>query len=282
MNLSIGIVTRNRPDSLERTLKSLSLQSIKPYEVIISDDSVDEANISLNKAIVSKYGHSYISGPVNGLYANRNFVAKNCKGTHIRSMDDDHEFPEGHIEACMTAIEKEPNTIWTIGEFVIDIKDRLMPYPIPGQLNPRGFASKAKNEDEYYGISCGATIYPRRIIDENILNVEFYKFGNVYLEYGARLKYLGYKLKVLKTTYIIHNALNTTAVELSSLTIIEPRIFAIFCFSFIYNKSIRNKVLTISEIFKLLITKKITFSLIKSSYTNYQLIQSNLIKNANN
>ncbi|MFM6022178.1 MAG: glycosyltransferase family 2 protein, partial [Dolichospermum sp.] len=37
--LSIALVTRNRPESLERCLKSLRSQNVQPFEVVISDDS---------------------------------------------------------------------------------------------------------------------------------------------------------------------------------------------------------------------------------------------------
>src|SRR3954451_9899484 len=115
MKLSVALVTRNRPDSLARTLESLSRQNVQPYEVILSDDSDVESMISANAELAQKYSCKYLKGPGRGLYANRNFVAKSCIGTHIRTMDDDHEFPENHLTECLKAIEKEPNTIWTIG-----------------------------------------------------------------------------------------------------------------------------------------------------------------------
>src|SRR4051812_34264064 len=95
--LSIALVTRNRPKSLERTLQSLRIQKIWPHEVVISDDSDIEAAIKQNKRLALLYACKYIKGPGRGLYANRNFAAKHCSGTHIRTMDDDHEFPENHL-----------------------------------------------------------------------------------------------------------------------------------------------------------------------------------------
>src|SRR3954454_3566516 len=97
IKLSVALVTRNRPDSLRRTLESLKQQSLQPYEVIISDDSDNETLIAVNNELAQKYSCRYIKGPGKGLYANRNFVARHCSGTHIRTMDDDHEFPENHL-----------------------------------------------------------------------------------------------------------------------------------------------------------------------------------------
>src|SRR4030095_1228767 len=131
IKLSVALVTRNRAESLARTLKNLSRQILQPYEVIISDDSDIEVMVALNIELALRYGCKYIKGPGRGLYANRNFVAKQCSGTHIRTMDDDHEFPENHLIECLRAIKEEPKTIWTIGEFYPTDKVRNLPAPVP-------------------------------------------------------------------------------------------------------------------------------------------------------
>src|SRR5829696_6359592 len=97
--VSIALVTRNRPDSLERTLQSLRAQSTQPHEVVVSDDS-DERHAVETRRVVEAHEATYLTGPRRGLYANRNAVASACSGTHVRTMDDDHEFPEGHFTAC--------------------------------------------------------------------------------------------------------------------------------------------------------------------------------------
>ena len=45
-------------------------------------------------------------------------AALGCLGTHVRSVDDDHEFPPGHTAACYAAVRADPEAIWTIGEIV--------------------------------------------------------------------------------------------------------------------------------------------------------------------
>ena len=53
-------------------------------------------------------------------------------------------------------------------------------------------------------ISDGATIYPRQVFTENRM-LERFLFGSAYLEFGARLKARGYRIRQLSTTYIIHH-----------------------------------------------------------------------------
>jgi glycosyltransferase involved in cell wall biosynthesis len=58
--LSIAIVTRNRPESLQRALESLSNQNTQAFEIVISDDSNLEEMIAANKELASAYGAKHI------------------------------------------------------------------------------------------------------------------------------------------------------------------------------------------------------------------------------
>lgn len=269
IKLSVALVTRNREDSLARTLLSLSKQDVQPFEVVISDDSDRQEAIAANKELAKKYEYIYVKGPDRGLYANRNFVARQCRGTHIRTMDDDHEFPEGHIRACIDAVGRDCQAVWTIGEYYPKDKLRPLPAAIPGQLHPRGFSSRPVNMLEYYGISCGATIYPRSVVDKNVLNLEPYTFGMLYLEYGARLVNNGYRIKFLDTTFIVHHYDENNR-SVSSLSILNSaRIFSMFMFSFYHKRSLRNKLLTVLQIVTELLRNNYSLNVVIHAYKNY-------------
>ena len=115
ISISVALVTRNRPESLRRTLDSIRKQCTQPYEVVISDDSDDEYREATH-SIAKELDCRYIIGPSRGLYANRNHVALACCGTHIRTMDDDHTFDEDHFSICQDAVTSDPGSIWTTGE----------------------------------------------------------------------------------------------------------------------------------------------------------------------
>lgn len=268
--LSIALVTRNRPISLERTLYSLSKQNVTPYEILISDDSNDKKFIDANKTLAQKFGCKYLTGPQKGLYTNRNFVALQCSGTHFRTMDDDHEFPDLHLAECLKAIESEPEVIWTIGEYFAHEKIRNVPCRIPGQLHPRGFSTAPKKMTDYYGISCGGTIYPAELLNKYILNCELYKFGILYLEYGSRLKKIGYKIKFLPTTYIVHHEEQTTASEMSRGEIAETKLFSMFCLSFKYQPGIYNFSNTVGQTALDFIRAKYSVRTIINAYKKYK------------
>ncbi len=252
IRMSIALVTRNRPESLERCLKSLRSQSIQPFEVVISDDS-DPDLAGQTESVASRWDCLYIKGPRRGLYANRNYSALACKGTHIRTMDDDHEFPNQHIENCLLAIQSDPQSVWIIGEYLHGKTIGKSPHFCPGQLHPRGFSYLPENTQNCWAIADGASIYPQEIFERGLRFVEAWKFGSAYLEWGSRLYYLGYRIRHLESTYIIHHydpqnrSFSNKIWEQSSM------FFAMRCHSFIYQSNFKNKLLFYFEICKQLI-----------------------------
>ena len=267
--LSVAIVTRNRPESLQMTLDSLAKQLPRPFEILISDDSNTEAMVASNQQLAQQYGCRYLSGPQRGLYANRNFVARHMAGTHLRTMDDDHEFPENHLQVCMEAIAADDSAVWTIGEYFPSDAERPLPSPVPGQLHPRGFSYPPPDMAQYYGISCGASIYPRAVVDDGILNLESYKFGILYLEYGARLLNSGYRIKCLDRTYVIHHMVESSV---TSREIIDSaRVFSMLMLSFLHRKTLGNQLLTSAQILSEIFRGRYSPQLVLNAYREYKL-----------
>jgi len=254
IQMSVAIVTRNRPTSLDRTLKSLRAQEVQPWEVIVSDDS-DAGQVPEVQRIVAAYDCQYIAGPQCGLYANRNHVAAACQGTHIRTMDDDHEFPEGHIKKCLTAIQHDLDSVWVIGEFFSHETIAKSLPPCPGQLHPRGFSVVPDDPQNCWAIADGSCIFPSKVFSDGHGYVEYFKFGSSFLELGSRLFWLGYRVRFLETTFIVHHTLEfqekgSTVWSTSSSSAMDSRVFAMLCHSFIYQPSASNKILTCLQIAK--------------------------------
>jgi glycosyltransferase involved in cell wall biosynthesis len=85
--LTLGVCTMNRPQELEKCLEAVASGTEVPHEVIVSDDSVDEAR---NKYVSKRFPFvRYQSGPKNGLGPNRNAVIAAMTGTHVAFIDDD-------------------------------------------------------------------------------------------------------------------------------------------------------------------------------------------------
>ncbi len=249
IRLSVALVTRNRPESLERCLDSLHTQERAPDMIVISDDSDREEAMRGNRSIARRFGCDYITGPRNGLYANRNHAFAACRGTHIRTMDDDHEFPPGHIAACYDAIASDPGAVWVIGEHYPSTppERRVPPPPVPGQLRPRGYSSAPRPGESYWGLSDGASIFPASVLEAGIRYYEGFQFGASYLELGARLHHLGYRLKFLPATFVLHHY------DPNRRSFMDPDIdttsmyFAMLCFSFRYQPKLANQLATLGR-----------------------------------
>jgi glycosyltransferase involved in cell wall biosynthesis len=252
--ISVALVTRNRVESLERTLRSLRAQDLQPYEVIVSDDS-DPAPAHAVRKLTRSFDCRYVEGPRRGLYANRNHSALACTGSHIRTMDDDHEFPAQHFDACALSVANDPEAVWIIGE-----RQPSAPladgFRCPPQLHPRGFSVIPGANGSLWAISDGAAIYPRLLFDRGLRFVEDFPFGASYLEWGSRLRWLGYRIRHLASTYVIHHhdpAARSYADDGVDLT---SRFFAMFAHSFLYQPTITNRVLCAAEVGKQLVIRR--------------------------
>jgi glycosyltransferase involved in cell wall biosynthesis len=205
VKLSIALVTCNRPESLERGLASLRSQSTPPFEIVVSDDSGGEHVAGVRRLAV-EYGAIYCDGPRRGLYANRNFAARQCNGSHIRTMDDDHILPLDHLSRCIDAVQSDTGSIWTTGELSYLNGAPFHVTETANQLGPAGVGQEIDDPDNNWGIADGSTIYPREVFDRGFRMVEVFGFGSSYLEFGAYLYKNGWRSRCIPKTAVEHYA----------------------------------------------------------------------------
>ncbi len=232
IRLSIALVTRNRPESLDRCLASIRAQNVQPFEIVVSDDSdLDRAHET--KEIADRWDCRYVAGPRRGLYANRNHVALACKGTHIRTVDDDHLFPAKHLELCLEAVRSDPRSIWTAGEQIFMEGKLHSTAPFAGQLTVDGLAGAIKNVNDNWAIADGSTIYPMEVFSQGHRMVEWFSYGSSYLEFGAYLYRHGFKSRCIPNALVEHYPTADSSLLTRSKTkkVIESRIFACICYN---------------------------------------------------
>jgi glycosyltransferase involved in cell wall biosynthesis len=249
--LSIALVVRNRADNLERALRSIRAQTVQPWEIVVSDDSSADHAPAI-AALAESFSCRYVRGPQRGLYANRNAAAVACSGTHVRTMDDDHEFPPGHLAACGDALAEDADAVWAIGEWVPAHGPLPQPVPSPGEIHPRGFTVAPRDTGRSAAIADGSTIYPREIFDRGIRYADEFVFGVVYLELGERLAHLGYRIRHLESTYVVHHADPKRSIEAPAVEE-AARMYAMLCHSFLYRPSGRDRALTTLELIRRLV-----------------------------
>lgn len=254
IRISVALVTRNRPESLERALKSWRAQSVQPWEIVVSDDS-DPEQAKATEQVVLRYGCRYLKGPQRGLYANRNHVAPACQGTHILSADDDHEHPKDFLEQLLAAAERESETVWCLGEvYSWDEFNSGNPWFGPGQINPHGVLEAVSDDPSApcWALSDGATLYPRGVFDLGLRFYDGVRFGDSYKEFGCLLYHCGWRIRPLRGTGVIHHlaevgrSFNLRDEELAAT------LFALLMFTFFYQPTLRNRSLAVSKLLLLL------------------------------
>lgn len=107
MLYSFIIPVFNRPDEVDELLNSLSLQTLKNFEVII----VEDGSQTTCKHIVDKYSHklniSYLYKVNSGPSDSRNFGAEASKGEFLIILDSDCIIPPAYLESVDKAISQQ-------------------------------------------------------------------------------------------------------------------------------------------------------------------------------
>lgn len=108
VEISVIIPTRNRPESLQRLLFSLSIQSHKPKEVIVVDASDEHLR-------VPGLQHQFSNLPVSIVYEppsvcrQRNIGIQKASSAYVFLCDDDIELPAGYLSQLCAYAAANPS-----------------------------------------------------------------------------------------------------------------------------------------------------------------------------
>lgn len=256
-SISVALVTRNRPESLARALRSWRRQSVQPFEIVISDDSDEQMRPEIQR-IASDFSARWIKGPRRGLYANRNHVASHCRGTHVLSADDDHEHPIDFLGKCHAALEEDPNSVWCIGE-VIYWEPVPVGWAIPGELHLNGIPCVPRDRANSSAWSDGATICPKRVFDSGLCFSEAFRFGASYLEFGCLLHAAGQRIRELESTAVIHHSLDAARSYDIPVEECASTYFAVLMLGCVYKRGWKQWLLTCWYFVKQLLRRPLAF-----------------------
>jgi hypothetical protein len=102
--------------------------------------------------------------------------------------------------------------------------------------------------DDCWALSDGASIFPAVIFERGVRYAECFKFGAAYLEFGSRLRWLGYRLRTLRSSYVIHHYAPGNRSFIDKRLDLGSRMFASLCHSLVYQPSSKNRLLCLAEI----------------------------------
>jgi glycosyltransferase involved in cell wall biosynthesis len=201
-SISVAIVTRNRPRSLERCLESWRRQTVAPDEIVVSDDS-DDALAASTEECAARYRCRYTRGPRRGLYANRNHAALTCRMTHIISADDDHTHPVDYLAVVRDLIAGDPRRVWVFGERDSAVPDAAL--TCPPELHRSGMGGPPRDPSRCASIADGSTVFPREVFDNGLRYDESFRFGPLWYLWGKLLASRGWRISYSDRTFVWHH-----------------------------------------------------------------------------
>ena len=107
--ISVIVTTYNRPQKLERALKSLETQTFQNFEVVVVDDASTTNNVEvIQRSAISEDRLIYYKRTTN--WGNhtlpKNDGIKLSKGRFIAYLDDDNEYEPDHLETLYSELTK--------------------------------------------------------------------------------------------------------------------------------------------------------------------------------
>jgi glycosyltransferase involved in cell wall biosynthesis len=115
--VSIGLPTFNRPNTLERTLRSIINQTYTNLEIIVSDNCSTDPGVEV---VMSKYIYDkrirYIRQISNiGAILNFNFVLEHSKGEYFMRLGNDDWLEPNYVESCLSYLLENPEYVCVYG-----------------------------------------------------------------------------------------------------------------------------------------------------------------------
>ncbi|MCX5699837.1 MAG: glycosyltransferase [Candidatus Omnitrophica bacterium] len=211
--VSIIIVTKNRPDMINRCLDRLYKQYAADVQIIV----VDSSSNSLSKeAVFSKYPKTiYLCIPngKNNRHLAKNLGIKNATGDIVAFLDDDSIVQDGWLEACVESYTSDD--IGGTGGIIIDTNSPQEAYGTDqiGTITFNGTRIGNFNKDPQKIIEVehlrGCNMSFRRAVLQQIGGFDLNYTGSNVLEetdLSVRVRKAGYKIIFNPKMAVIHTA----------------------------------------------------------------------------
>jgi glycosyltransferase involved in cell wall biosynthesis len=128
----VGISTRNRPDLVRETVKSVLNQTFKDIRVIVSENPSDPAisdSVSSWIAGLHEARISYYLQPIDGgEYAQGRYLYDQCREPYFCMIHDDDLMDPGYLEQALAVLDADPDlAFFSSGQYLIDADGRFLP-----------------------------------------------------------------------------------------------------------------------------------------------------------
>jgi glycosyltransferase involved in cell wall biosynthesis len=121
MSVSISVVvpTRNRPDQVPGCVESILANGGDDYDVVVVDQSDDDATERALKALLEDPRVSYVHSDERGVAKARNLGWRSSTGSLILYTDDDCRVPPGWVEGLRASLAGDERTSIVFGRVIV-------------------------------------------------------------------------------------------------------------------------------------------------------------------
>lgn len=232
MSISLCICTYNRPDELDKCLQSVCAAAQPPEEIIVSDDSRDEAPA---KAVVERYpGVIYQRGPCLGLGANRNACLDAFSQDFVLFIDDDVCVDTDFFEKSRLILETLPEKMILSG-YELNYLSEPVRKVTPHNSDFWGFQHVPPKGD-YRAIVINATFFPASLFEQIRFDAKL-RFGCEEVDVSRHAISYGFSIQYSEDFYVRHYPSSVNRDEYKSY-VEASRLYATFKAYWAYEKSL--------------------------------------------
>ncbi len=127
INITVAIITRNRAQHLKRLLNSFIIQTRKPLEIIIINNSSNDNTKEIIKSFQSSLPIRSFTEKKVGIPFSRNNALKQARGNFVAFIDDDCEASPTWIENINNALKKYPDVAAIQGRTISMPSNNIIP-----------------------------------------------------------------------------------------------------------------------------------------------------------
>jgi len=201
---SVVIPVYNRPDELNELLKSLTLQSLKNFDVVIVDDGSSLPCEKIVTAYSSKLNIRYFFKPNSGPGPSRNFGFEQAQGEYFVVFDSDCILPPDYFLSVEKALQEHSWDAWggpDRGHEDFTIAQRAMAYTMSSTLTTGGIRGGKKSVGWFQPRSFNMGLARR--VYEQTKGFAFDRFAED-IELSIRMKKLGFRVGLIPDAFVYH------------------------------------------------------------------------------
>ncbi len=204
MLFSVVVPVFNRPDEVDELLESLTIQTLKDFEVIIVEDGSEISCEEICGKYCGKLNLRYYKKENSGPGQSRNFGAERASGDFLLILDSDVVLPSGYMQAVADELEHESADAFGGPDAAHpDFSDiqKAISYSMTSFFTTGGIRGGKKKLDKFYPRSFNMGI--RREVYQRLGGFSKMRFGED-IDFSIRIFKAGCKCRLFPEAWVWH------------------------------------------------------------------------------